>query len=274
MLLGHHASITALATAAGGKTCFGVQITQEPAYIFGQTVAAADAPTPITNQLDGVVATGVEAEAKFWPAGKMVPRDADMVVYAGGPGSDAAVVLSHILYGNAIYVDQLQGKRFMRLLEDASDCSGTAKEELEQSPINTFDPQKMYALIGIGGVTEDAVAHYISCECPSFDGLVPKGLFANGMSISRIYHPQNMRQLAWGIFSGAESLTVSFTGSATQKPGAILEFIELGNYYAVVPSPSGTPRPITPGGGGLGKGQGVGVGKIAGNIMGGIFGRR
>lgn len=237
LLLESSTAISALATAAAGKTCVGTQIVQEPSYVFGQTVTAVDAPIPIAEQCDGLVATGIGSMyVQNAVINKQIPRDADMVVYAGGPGSDAVHHLIHALYGNAIYVDQLIGKRFFRMLEDANDCSGTAKEEFEQSPIVNLDPQRFYALLALGGVTEDAAAGIVTVEAPSFSGIAPKGLFASGYKLTRVFDPRNGRQLVFGIFSGAESVTVSFTGSATQKAGAILEIMELDNPFAIPPA--------------------------------------
>jgi len=235
LLLGHHAGITALAGTASGHTTYDVQIVQEPAYIFGDAVDADHAARPIVSQLDGVVATGMgNDETPFSPAGKLLPRDADMVAYANGPGSDAAVILSHVLYGTPLFADQVIGKRFYHLLEDALDCSGTAEEEFEDSPISNFDPKKLYALLGGGGLNEGTdIGHYITCSAPSFGGVKPKFLFADGHKLTRVYDPVSMRQMVFAVFSGAESLTVTFTGCATQKPGAILELVEIGNVDAL-----------------------------------------
>lgn len=237
LMLQQNAAVSALAIAVGAKTTYGVQVVQEPSYIFGQTVAVADAPYPVTNAnaAAAAVVTGIGPNyVDAFDVGKVVPRDADMVVYLDGPGTDDGDVLIHMLYGPPLYCDQLPGKRFARFLEDATDAGTDSWEELEQSPINTFDPQKLYALIGLGAVIEDQPAEAVRVTCPSFNGLVPKGLAAQGMILTKVHHPYNGRRMAFGIFSGAESLTVEvFNGGAAQKPGAILEFIELDNPYAV-----------------------------------------
>lgn len=235
LLLSIQAAISALAQAVGAHSTFGLQIVQEPAYVFGQTVAVADAPYPIvdTNN-DYVITGGFPSETEHILQNKIVPRDADMIAFADGPGSDDADILAHILYGAPLYVDQMKGKRMARYLEDANDAAADAWEELEQSPINTLDPQKLYALIGLGGVHEDEPLECVRISCPSFGGCVPKALNAMPTKLTRWYDSRNGRQLAAGIFSGAESLTVEvWNGGTPQKPGAIIELIELNNEYAL-----------------------------------------
>lgn len=234
-ILAIKASLGAIRAAAGSKGTFGLQVVQEPSYVFGQTVAVADAPYPVTEVNGDILATF--AHGPYYdgvPVNKVIPRDADLVAYVDGPGSDDADLLADILYGNPIYVDELRGKFFARLLEDGTDAATDAWEELEQSPVSTLDPAKRYALIGIGGMQEDEPLEAIRVSCPSFDGMVPKGLHCIPGKINRVLDPRNGRRLAYGIFSGAESLTVEvFNGGTAQKPSAVLEFIELDNEYAL-----------------------------------------
>lgn len=235
LMLSIQSCIGGAAVATGQKTTFNVQVIQEPAYIFGQTISAEDAPY-FANGMNGDLGadTAWPSEAGWYPVNKIIPRDADLAAYHDGPGSDDADIVAHILYGPPLYVDQLRGKFFARLLEDATDAATDAWHEFEQSPINTFDPTKYYALVGLGLSQEDEPLEAVRVSCPSFDGLVPKALHMSPQQITRWYHPATRRQMAAGIFSGAESLTVEmWNGGTAQKPAAILEFIELDNEYAL-----------------------------------------
>lgn len=260
LFLGQQAGIEARAAMAG---IYGVQIIQEPAYIFGETIAVADAPYSVEDSIDAMPAEGFIGDySRMAPVNKIVPRDADMQAYMDGPGTDNDVILAHLLYGPPLYVDQLPGKYFRRLLEDANDCAAQTWEEFEQSPVNDLDPSKLYALVGIGGIGEAAPLQGVRVTCPSFNGLAPKGL--GGNKPNWVYDPRNGRRLAFGIFSGAESLTVEQYGSAG-KHAAILEFIEINNTGAV--SPVGSVN-IAPGGG-FRPGSMAGPGAILG-LLGGL----
>jgi len=210
-------------------TIMELSITQEPGY--------ANQQNKINAQNDGVVATGDPSVQASYPIGKIVARDMDLTSTPGGPGSDTSALCVDVLYGQRVPVPQ--GKFIDYLVTGTGDDS-TSFTAFAGGTVNDLDPSKAYGLRGITPIIQDQAGIAQRIRCPSFDGVYPAALYANG-GVPKFFMDEFGNPILAGTFTGAETITVESASHVAQTPDCILHLVEIGN-IAAAPGPVGVGR--------------------------------
>jgi len=269
-------SFTANVSAVTLATRAQLSIAQEAAY--------AGIYSKVTQQNDGVVATGDPPSQPHTMIGKVLLRDMDMTSTPDGPGSDTSAIMVHMRYGRNIKVKSVVGKRIQRKITGTGDDAATGFTAFAGGSLNDLNPSREYGIISMTPIIQDQAGIGVKISAPSLEGLEPGVLYAGG-GVRGCWLDEDGDEILAGIVTGSETITLKSMSHSAQTPVVLLELIEIG---VVEAAPTGV-TPGVPGGGGIsfrqpgnggiqgfigGGGVSGGVGGIAQQLATSIFGRR